>query len=421
MSKATTTPLSLAAIVVLVVASVCAQKLAAQRSGDSSAPAPQITPQATSQPVVGVGTPGRLAKWAGLTATTSTIADSNISEDKFGNLGIGTEPTGSLLTVGGIVQTTVGFKFADGTLMTSAGLSAVSHDTSLVGIGTSASPLGLATGGVNSLHLGNGAVTAPKLGTTNAAGAGQVLGFNGSSLVWQTPAVGTITGLTAGTGLTGGGASGNVSLGIANGGVNTLQIADNAVTAAKIATGQVVKSFNGSFDNVTLAAGSNISITPSGDTLTIASAGLTSVAHDATLTGMGTTASPLTVVPAEAQIEPVAASAPQFFAGTVPIFSVPSGKRLVIEHASARCFTSLGQRVTQLVITAETQPSSAGSYELIPISTGSSSGFDFFSASQSIKVYASPGTSVLVFAQKSDSGPVGACSFQISGHLVNVP
>jgi len=350
MSKATTTPLSLAAIGVLVVASVCAQKLATQRSGDSSAPASQITPQATSQPVVGVGTPGRLAKWAGLTATTSTIADSNISEDKFGNLGIGIEPTGSLFTVGGIVQTTVGFKFADGTLMTSAGLSAVAHDTSLFGIGTAASLLGIAPGGVS-----------------------------------------------------------------------TNQLATNAVTAPKIATGQVVKSFNGSFDNVTLAAGSNISITPSGNTFTIASTGLTSVAHDATLTGMGTTASPLTVVPAEAQIEPVAASAPQFFAGTVPIFSVPSGKRLVIEHASARCFTSLGQRVTQLVITAETQPSSAGFYELIPISTGSSSGFDFFSASQSIKVYASPGTSVLVFAQKSDSGPVGACSFQISGHLVNVP
>src|SRR6185295_5369549 len=118
---------------------------------------------------------------------------------------------------------------------------------------------------------------------------------------------------------------------------------------------------------------------------------------------------------------PVAASVPQFFAGTVPIFSVPSGQRLVIEHASARCFTSLGQRVTHLVLTAETQPSSAGFYELIPISTGSSSGFDFFSASQSIKVYASAGTSVLVFAQKSDSGPVGACSFQISGHLFNVP
>ena len=88
MSKATTTPLSLAAIGVLVVASVCAQKLATQRSGDSSAPAPQITPQATSQPVVGGGTTGRLAKWAGSTATTSTIADSNISEDKFGNLGL---------------------------------------------------------------------------------------------------------------------------------------------------------------------------------------------------------------------------------------------------------------------------------------------------------------------------------------------
>ena len=240
MSKATTTPMSLAAIVILVVASVYAQNPVPKRSGDSSAASAQVAPQATSQPVVGGGTPGRLAKWAGLTATASTIADSNISEDKFGNLGIGTEPTGSLLTVGGIVQTTVGFKFADGTLMTTAGLSAVTHDTSLFGIGTAATPLAIAGGGVNTPHLANGAVTALKLGTTNAPGAGQVLGFNGSNLVWQAPALGTITGVAAGTGLTGGGTTGNVTVGLADGGVNTLQLASNAVTSPKIASGQVV-------------------------------------------------------------------------------------------------------------------------------------------------------------------------------------
>ena len=44
-------------------------------------------------------------------------------------------------------------------------------------------------------------------------------------------------------------------------------------TAADVASGAVVKSLNTLKDNVTLAAGANVSITPSGNTLTIASAG----------------------------------------------------------------------------------------------------------------------------------------------------
>ena len=194
---------------------------------------------------------------------------------------------------------------------------------------------------------------------------GQVLKFNGSLNQWVPDTDltggtggGTITGVTAGTGLTGGGTSGTVSVGISPGGVNTTELAanavttvkladgsvtnvkiadvagskitgsittatilgtnvtgpvanatnsstavnfsgplagdvtgtqnatvlannavttakisDSAVTAAKIAAGQVVKSINGLTDNVTLTAGSNISITPSGNTLTIASTG----------------------------------------------------------------------------------------------------------------------------------------------------
>jgi len=58
--------------------------------------------------------------------------------------------------------------------------------------------------------------------------------------------------------------------------ITTSKIADNAVTGAKIAAGQVVKSINALTDGVTLAAGSNMSITPSGNTLTFSSsAGLT--------------------------------------------------------------------------------------------------------------------------------------------------
>jgi len=55
--------------------------------------------------------------------------------------------------------------------------------------------------------------------------------------------------------------------------IPTTNIADAAVTSPKIASGQVVKSVNALTDNVTLAAGSNITITPSGNTLTIASTG----------------------------------------------------------------------------------------------------------------------------------------------------
>ena len=45
------------------------------------------------------------------------------------------------------------------------------------------------------------------------------------------------------------------------------------MTATKIAAGQVVKSVNTLKDDVTLAAGANITITPAGNTLTIASTG----------------------------------------------------------------------------------------------------------------------------------------------------
>lgn len=95
------------------------------------------------------------------------------------------------------------------------------------------------------------------------------------------------------TSLTGDGTS-TAPLGIANNGVGTNLIANGAVTAPKIADGQVVKNINGLNDGVTLAAGSNVSLALTGQTLTISSLlGLTSVNHDATLAGNGTSLSPL--------------------------------------------------------------------------------------------------------------------------------
>ena len=91
-----------------------------------------------------------------------------------GNVGIGTPTPGQKLTVAGTIESTSGgFKFPDGTVQMTAG----------------------------------------------GGGGG-----------------GSITGVTAGTGLSGGGTSGNVTLNIANAGVGTAQLADGSVSSAKLAT-----------------------------------------------------------------------------------------------------------------------------------------------------------------------------------------
>jgi hypothetical protein len=126
------------------------------------------------------------------------------------------------------------------------------------------------------LAVGMGVANLPFVGTTVARAAAKFL----SSVAHNSSLTGD--GTTA------------LPLGIANNGVGTNQLADNSVTSSKIASGQAVKSFNGLFDNVSLVAGSNVTLTSSGNTLTISSlAGLTSVSHDSSLTGDGTGTSPL--------------------------------------------------------------------------------------------------------------------------------
>ena len=105
-----------------------------------------VAPAVASNPVAGSGTPGQLTKWTGV-SSSSTIGDSNITEDKFGKVGIGTRTPTSPLTVQGMIETTLGgIKFPDGTTQTTstaAALFGVAHDATLQGNGTGASPLGV--------------------------------------------------------------------------------------------------------------------------------------------------------------------------------------------------------------------------------------------------------------------------------------
>ncbi len=162
-----------------------------------------ITPAAAGS-VTGSGTTGRLSKWSGVSGSnTFTLDDSNIFEDKFGKIGIGTTTPTSLLTVQGMIEITLGgLKFPDGSVQTTAfnpsqvvrslngltgdvqlaaganititpsgntltiaaagALTGVTHDGTLTGNGTPASPLGVAVPLVLTGFVipGNGVVTA---------------------------------------------------------------------------------------------------------------------------------------------------------------------------------------------------------------------------------------------------------------------
>ena len=105
------------------------------------------------------------------------------------------------------------------------GTSAITHDQTLIGDGTSAMPLGVAPG----------AALVAVVHGPGLAGSGT-----------------TISPLDAGPA-----------------GIGSTRLASGAVTLPKIAPGQVVASLNGLKDDVTLAAAGGVTITPDGNTLRI--------------------------------------------------------------------------------------------------------------------------------------------------------
>lgn len=199
------------------------------------------TVQQSAVDLSAAGTIGQIPKF-----NVAGLVDSGISEDKFGNVGIGTTLPKSKLTVMGMIETTMGgIKFPDGTVQTTAAVS------------------GGGGGGVTVPLVLNGDVQAPALQVLNLSGraADFIGGLGGTTAVVVQGGLNLAN--QGGTGIvaSGGGGVGQSAVGgigiVAQGGVSDLVTGGVGIFAFK----GVRKDVNPAFDGLAGYFSGNVQIT----------------------------------------------------------------------------------------------------------------------------------------------------------------
>jgi hypothetical protein len=163
-----------------------------------------------------------------------------------------------------------GYKFPDGSTQITAGLPSVVHDLTLLGLGSTRSPLSIAPNRVTGVHLSANSVTGIKIapksvvkslnglfdGVTLVPGSNVTITKSGQTLVIAaTVPPSGLASVAHDATLVGNGA--DAPLGIAPGGVGNVQLADGAASTSKIADGAVsnAKIANGAVTADKLAPG----------------------------------------------------------------------------------------------------------------------------------------------------------------------
>lgn len=100
-------------------------------------------------------------------------------------------------------------------------------------------------------------------------------------------------------------------------------------------------------------------------------------------------------------------------------FSVPVGKRFVVEQVSASAAMPTGQKVT--VNLATTGGGLNGRAWLALAAQGAVSGLDRYTSTQPLRMYADPSTAVTFQASRSDNSSPATLNFSVTGYLVDVP
>jgi hypothetical protein len=102
------------------------------------------------------------------------------------------------------------------------------------------------------------------------------------------------------------------------------------------------------------------------------------------------------------------------------VFTVPAGKRLVVEHASATAFVPVGQKVRMFLVSRLN--SQLTSEALVATPQGIiDNGRDVFVASHPVRLYAGSGDFVRAVAIRSDSAVNGFVFFSVAGYLIDEP
>jgi hypothetical protein len=155
---------------------------------------------------------------------------------------------------------------------------------------------------------------------------------------------------------------------------------------------------------------------PDGTTQTTSTAGaLFGVAHDSTLAGNGTLASPLGVA-SPLMVRDLDNPARQPFQveldQTTFAFSVPAGKRLVIEFVSARANSAPGFSLLSINVVT-TVGGVTLQHPFVPVFVGKNGVDNSYTVSQPTRLYADPGTTVDI--------TLGSGTVILSGYFVDVP